>query len=286
MDIVIIGNGFDKAHGLKTSYNDFKRFLEAKYPICVHQIEECINVEKDKLWNDLEDSLAEIDYDCGSDLALLVSYSSKDWQDRYNHDFQHEISEKLSFTKNLAKYAKEWINSIEINCNKILTSFITTHKRYLSFNYTDTLEVLYNVPEENIFYIHGKAKRDKSIILGHNAKCYPCDLINPEDDIRIEEGNIILSNAQKSLKKPSERIVNTNKRYFESLTNIKNVYILGHSLSEIDDIYFTNLAKYIPQNSKWFISYYSNDDSQNIDIFAEKNKLIGKIKKIEIEDLQ
>ena len=65
--LVVIGNGFDKFHGLKTSCGDFKKFLEQKYPRCVEQIEEYIDITKyagvkdDDLWKNLEANLAEVD---------------------------------------------------------------------------------------------------------------------------------------------------------------------------------------------------------------------------------
>ena len=32
MDILILGNGFDLAHGLKTKYSDFLEYCKEKYP--------------------------------------------------------------------------------------------------------------------------------------------------------------------------------------------------------------------------------------------------------------
>ncbi len=284
MDVVVIGNGFDLFHELKTSYNNFKMYLTLEHPECIQQVEEFIDIESNALWNNLEASLAKIDYEMIYEKAsaLLESYGSDDWKDRYHHDFQYEIWKSLSFTNNLAKYAKEWINSIEMKSNKILQEFTFENVLFISFNYTDTLEEFYKIPENNIFYIHGKAKRDNGIILGHNAECYCFNQNYISDDIRIQEGNIILNQSQKNLKKPSEEIISTNKNYFETMVDVKNIYILGHSLSEVDDIYFINMIKYIPKNCKWFISYYN--DKSNIDEFIKRHNINSEVNKIKIED--
>lgn len=38
MNLFIIGNGFDLAHGLATKYNDFKEYLQKTYPQAIADI--------------------------------------------------------------------------------------------------------------------------------------------------------------------------------------------------------------------------------------------------------
>ena len=39
---------------------------------------------------------------------------------------------------------------------------------YISFNYTDTLERVYGIPDNKILYFHGKASRSDNLIYGHD----------------------------------------------------------------------------------------------------------------------
>lgn len=43
--LYIIGNGFDKAHGLKTSYWNFREFLEEKHPRFLYKFERLYGYE-------------------------------------------------------------------------------------------------------------------------------------------------------------------------------------------------------------------------------------------------
>lgn len=61
----------------------------------------------------------------------------------------------------------EWIESIDISNAKAKFS-LSTKARYLTFNYTETLERLYNIPQQNILHVHGSRLRHDEYIIGHN----------------------------------------------------------------------------------------------------------------------
>ena len=47
-------------------------------------------------------------------------------------------------------------------------------------------------------------------------------------------------------------------RFFNSLTIVNEVYIFGHSLSEIDFDYFAEIKKNVSLTCRWYISYHDN----------------------------
>ena len=55
---------------------------------------------------------------------------------------------------------------------------------FLSFNYTDTFEVLYGIPEESIIHIHGRASFKEKLVVGHNRVIDPGDYWNDSLDMR------------------------------------------------------------------------------------------------------
>ena len=68
---------------------------------------------------------------------------------------------------------KEWIKSIKYTCaDEHLKPLINSCSDYLSFNYTNTLEILYGIDRRKILYLHGNALRDDELILGHREKSW------------------------------------------------------------------------------------------------------------------
>ena len=71
MKLYIIGNGFDREHGLSTQYWDFRSFLEDIDPSFLYLFESHYNIypnsseahKKNLLWNEFETNLANIDED-------------------------------------------------------------------------------------------------------------------------------------------------------------------------------------------------------------------------------
>lgn len=62
MRLFIVGNGFDRAHDLPTSYWDFRTFLETNYPDFLESFEQHYYIvsndseefKRNLLWNDFE----------------------------------------------------------------------------------------------------------------------------------------------------------------------------------------------------------------------------------------
>ena len=79
---------------------------------------------------------------------------------------------------------------------------------------------------------------------------------------------------ENSAKKTSEVIIK-NKSYFKSLEGIKNIVVVGHSLSKVDYPYFKEIIKYNTSSAdlKWFISWYSSDGLRKITEFVSEMKI-------------
>lgn len=77
---------------------------------------------------------------------------------------------------------RNWVDSININdAEKVLD--LPMECRYLTFNYTETLERVYSIPESNILHIHGSRLSDKEYIIGHNNYQDPQDAYNDESQM-------------------------------------------------------------------------------------------------------
>lgn len=209
----------------------------------------------------------------------MLGYGDENWSDSAHHDFQYMIKEVLAFSSDISYYFSQWIQNIDTRVfTRVSSEVINAKSKFLTFNYTDTLESSYGIPEEQIVYIHGKALRGDKLIVGH----HDTSLIEEEEveefwseeerelyyqnyaeDVRITEAKEIIKNYFKHTYKDSTSIIKKNQNFFNSLRMINEIYIFGHSLSMIDFEYFWEIKKRVSLLCKWNISYHSSEDYYN-----------------------
>jgi len=271
--LYIIGNGFDLHHNIKSSYCNFKKYIERVDNQLFELIDEYLQIEDN--WSDFEEALSSVDIDTLTQRAgdFLVSYSAEDWSDAYHHDYQYEIEEvtrKLSFK--LKQYFEEWLTLLKIPKKKdIEKKLLQLDKsaKYLTFNYTHTLQKTYKIKKSNVLHIHGALGKSKKIILGHNwnpaNKTYLHDQRDPEDlDPRVSEGNEIIESYFRTTFKPTKEIIKNNKSFFSKLNKVRKIIIIGHSISQVDILYFKKISKKIKKSKvAWIVTYHTKNDKKN-----------------------
>ena len=156
----------------------------------------------------------------------------------------------------------EWAKSIEISRHKAIS--LNPNSIFLTFNYTDTLEELYSVPEDHVLHIHGRASIGGPIIVGHQQLLEPLDHLKRANDFR--DNNNIINNIYdyNSLYKPVEKIIEKNSPFFRTLNLIENVVVIGHSCGCIDEPYFLRIQESIGNDAVWAFSYHNDEDLQRI----------------------
>jgi hypothetical protein len=311
--LYVIGNGFDLHHGLKTSYYDFSEYLKENNPQLFGTLEKYISypISDDSLWSRFEENLANLDADeiLSENSDYLPNIASDDFRSRDLHTFPDIMHEQfLQLTSGLLSEFKNFILAVRFPDSAYEQKLrIDKDSIFLNFNYTNTLERLYNITNNQINYIHNSVYRNRDeIILGHGIDPEnfekeiptPPDNLDEEDyeewyrmnndyDYSFDTGRESLYEYFKIMHKPTKQIIENNKIFFDSLDIIDEIYIFGHSISEVDILYFQKLAKSVSPNSKWSFSYYSHE---NIPIL--KNSLIGagvkedQISSIRLQDIQ
>lgn len=276
--LYIIGNGFDIQHGLKSRYWDFKEYLDKTDKQLVEKLEEYFGSVA--LWSDFEETLAYLDTEQIVDECMdcLQPYHAEDWSDAYHHDYQYEVQQRISLiTDTLKKRFTEWILQLRLpnNANEHMV-VVDKNATFINFNYTDTLERLYKVTPDQIFYIHNKAVDTKStLILGHsrnpqNAKKLD-ELYSDEDtDVRVAEGNEILDDYFIETYKSTETIITENSDFFDRLKDLETIYVFGHSLSGVDRPYFLEIIKRIDIDKvTWKVSFHNEKDLNGFRVFFQ-----------------
>lgn len=265
--LYIIGNGFDQFHGLKTSYDDFRRFVKQTDSNLYELVEKYYMYKKQDFWHDFEENLGLLDDDILRDYALnyLEQYGCNNWSDSFNHDYQYEISRILeTLTKGLYKSFELWLSAISFNGTKKRFIELSKDANYLSFNYTDTLEKVYDISRANILHIHGcYSKNAKSgITYGHGGHNYIID--KSIEDPRVAEGEEIIKNYFRTSKKPVVKIIKKHKEFFcNTIHGTRKVIVIGHSMNNIDYPYFKEISKSLGNDVNWTYYYHSTCDIVN-----------------------
>lgn len=91
----------------------------------------------------------------------------EEWRNCMWHDAQVLLEEDSEIFVEMKRIFIEWIHSIDIS-SSIRWEEIKSEKLYLNFNYTKTLEKLYNIPTNSILHIHGTIGEE--VIIGHTTK--------------------------------------------------------------------------------------------------------------------
>lgn len=310
--LYVIGNGFDLIHNVKSRYYDFYKYLCKKDELIPIYMEALF--DKDDIWGDFEDSLAHLDRSVINGLdAALEDFNVYDEDD---DDFTYadyysaieETSRPVTFlTEELPELFRKWINKLQPEKDKHpLCYLLSLNAKYINFNYTEFLESIYGIPNDNILYIHGCRKnRKEKLILGHgnnidklydkwyeknkksssknknapvnlayfreNEKENYDDYITPLRYYALNEVSANIEGYYDDSKKDTAKIIENNKLYFYDLNNIETIIVLGHSFSKVDYPYFEEIIKNNSNKKtlKWYISWYNIDDLIRITLFLD-----------------
>lgn len=209
--LYIIGNGFDIHHGLDTRYSDYQNYLygigesylvgqlESFYPDIVD------NRDRAYKWGDVEKALGNIDYiatynECNDDVEIDYDHmmqTAATLEDKPQQMLE-EILDRLHIT------FENWINSIDVSADKDDTLYLFNPDGiFLNFNYTDTLEVIYNIHRSSITYIHGRRKSRDELILGHGTEINPSNAFLENNAIYEDNAYLGIINTANAQRKKS-----------------------------------------------------------------------------------
>lgn len=159
-ELMIIGNGFDLNHGLKTKYSDFVVANEDSKVL--KKFEELAN-KYIETWYDFESVIQHIHQTewqkfIGSDTALFTDVEINKFEDKIKkHNYLFEEVRQL-----FSSYINNINQTSRIELNPILVELFTPNSLAITFNYTSFIEEY----TDNVDYVHGSIERDKEIILG------------------------------------------------------------------------------------------------------------------------
>lgn len=284
-NLIIIGNGFDLAHNLETSYPQFIKYLvDSNRDNIIHKdlfirpvemfYEELrrINHYDIHLRNTVKNNLL---------IQLILNHFLQNWSDVEELYFRHlynigensatydkpEILNKEfdQIKSALEKYLSEQESkSVKIESyNAMFSALDSESTLILNFNYTKTIERLYNssLTKSDVLHFHGELGSDTNpIIFGYAA--------SHEDARKLVEknNNEFMKNIKKHLYKRT-----ANEALLTKYLNHKqiNVLILGHSCGLSDKLILNQILthEHVETIRTFYFEKYENyfDTAVNID---------------------
>ena len=297
MILYILGNGFDIAHGLPTSYKYFDQFMEREHPYKKEYYEKNYE-DPDKLWSDFENQLTKIDFNY---LLEGISDSMRELGENPPIDcgegswLYDEIFKGMPSADGLKDYFAKWCATIEITGKTCVRLFeLTNRDIYLNFNYTSVLEDIYKIKESRILHIHGYVRAGEvrdNIIVGHSEEPFNYDDHRriPEEEDYEDPNNLrylICDETQipmvaavcdycNSLNKKIPERLKLLKSFLDG-KDISAIRVFGHSMGPADIPYFKAIQKYAGVHVPWEIALFDNSASSRARIeaiFEEPGKI-------------
>ena len=271
--IVIVGNGFDLYHGVKSSYRHYKKWLIKCDPDLYKLLERYIDVAGN-WWCDFERNLGDFN------IVKILRECPRNYKHQKDPRFPptptypgnwffDEMRERITAS------FKAWVKTLRCASDCALIQ-LPKARLYISFNYTDTLEKLYRISKDQILYIHGKVSCGDDLVFGHGKCQYEL-----ENDYKQKYGLIesksfyeagtfgdeefqLMMGVSYWEKNPYIYIVKYNEILLPAVMSSDEVFIYGFSFSEVDRPYIEWIAEKKP-TLRWYVSWHSQKDKQRVE---------------------
>lgn len=294
MNLYVIGNGFDKAHLLKTDYIDFRDYLYETHPDFLSAFEDtygnCLESRRDlvyeSLWKTFEGNLCEVAEDFIVESATSLHLGLEGGDIDIEDTMMEYLEAQYSFIDRLQDYLYEWITRLDIDI-AAKTTYIhpvydngddITEDLFLTFNYTLVLENVYKINPENICHIHNSiSNKQEKLLIGHGnydkkfeARAQMHIAQERYEDKKSAVYSTLANYYEKTEKNPNYHIDN-NRFFFNRVADARQIFVVGHSFGEVDMPYFEEIKKRVSPTTQW------NIVSRNEQEVIEKVRSLKKI---------
>lgn len=270
--LYLIGNGFDLAQGLKTSYNDFYKYLCEQTPknrIEAQMIEQIKGDECEK-WSDLELALGEFTKD------LIDKTEFEDFYYLLCDQLREYLSGQTRGFKPtdgiIDKYVKDLVRPDYYLCERDKQLYRNHFNRYtdnrnitiVSFNYTDVFEKcldIYNSKQN--FPTYGIQYRLQNIEKIHGTLATPYLLMGVNDENQI--ANSVFANDEDVLDymvKPRSNFeigTRIEERFANYINEAHLIVAMGLSFGETDKVWWKTIGTRLKNDSKTIVLLFVHE---------------------------
>ena len=264
-NLYIIGNGFDLHHGVRCDFEDFMKWLKKNDKSLFTDLTQVYDdAENNNWWRDFENSLAQlnINYYANKKGNLYDPEYIKDGsiEEKTGYASQNVIEEFDKIKESLRQDFQKWLSDVYKNCPKDKKiQFPSEGSIFLTFNYTKTLEDIYEIDAKRVYHIHGVIDDKDSMVVGHGLGEEELNDMLKSQELRIGEVwnkklnrmtrlQIVTAKHKElaalsslesivSLKKDVEGCIEKNQQFFNEILDVERIYVYGFSFSSIDKPY-------------------------------------------------
>lgn len=267
-ELVIIGNGFDLHHGLKTSYGAFFDFAKERSPSVFELLSGLFLESHDYMGFERPDAADEASFifDRWSDFETCLGIlddeefgqRSRDDISEYMEELGMEetiVNEFIANVSGILDVFRDWVSEVDLPVSHRRSFQFDQTTVFVNFNYTETLEAYYGVNLARIFYIHGRRGTTDRLIVGHDSDPPQAQHKDDLPDIQYNPFYAYL----RQTRKPVESIEPKLWNWLTGFPAIDRISVRGHSLGYVDLPYFKMVAKAYP-SALWSFSYYGDDE--------------------------
>lgn len=273
--LFILGNGFDLHHGLPTRYTDFMAFMKQRHSkvagdfikgiglYSLHYWNRMDQITEDILWNDMESIF-------GSYETMEMAEEHRDWDSSpdYRGPAAKQLRDILRLPNHISDYLNKWLAGVEPFLKTVLPKprlqalFSAPGSLYLNFNYTTTLESVYGL--EPVYHLHGRV--GETLVMGHGQILGRVQMDPREYGINVVNEKFVESSFRAS-RKNCKKIMKRLPQVFEpgNLEEVSQIFILGHSLNEIDMPYFRRIKRLCSKDVQWNIFVLPGQEDQYLE---------------------
>jgi len=305
--LYIIGNGFDVAHGIPTTYWSFRTYLEEHNPEFLLFFEKLYDIEplddtepwysedaqerwnksvNNELWSIFEEVMGHPNISSMEDFSSSVlddmdletgNIGIRDTMDDY-------WKNEFGFVNELQGLVNEWISKIDLLgiLPKKKGLIRNSNDYFFTFNYTNTLEDVYHV--ENVMHIHGSIGESANYepIMGH---CNKSEIdkyrrLSYEAEEEYDEGgasiNSAISGYLEAIFKNTASLIKFHDHYFSCLSSVNHVIVVGWSAGDVDVPYLQKIKECVNSGAKWTAYFYDEIALNSIKDAFEKTGITSK----------
>lgn len=294
MKLYICGNGFDLHHKLATGYEAYAHFLHENYPHVHRQYKSfpyltlpCARNIDITPWSDIENSLT-IQYDDLMANAISEGYPdvSSDTDSRWS-DMAVNMEILTNFVEEFTGHCfYEWVSNIDYS-QVIPDLQLPKNGLYLTFNYTDTLQSVYEIPDQNILHVHGAAKLINSENVSNDDVRRELQFGSSElipvavsDELESQYGSddfygVSIEPAIHTLIAFIHRTTKDLQSNYSAILDflqskqIDEITVMGHTLCQADLAYYTDVLLPLFNTHHWTFMRHGDDSSKDIQRFLQ-----------------
>lgn len=267
----LIGNGFDRNLGLKTTYSDFVKVYKTLKSSSPHieAFREHIKSNEEK-WSAAEEALGQytqyfkagqgiVFSQCQSDFCYHLADYLKQQQERVDYNSNQEKIKK-SF-ENLQKFSAPFSAGIRAKLNELYQSRKVENVffDFINFNYTDTLDRCLSIVKQNPGILGNHEYGGRNLIHTVGKLCHVHGTVNGEmvfgvnDESQIAKPEVF-NGCELSKKFLIKRFTNESQdENTDSIAhNILNassiIYVYGMALGVTDKLWWSRICRWLTED--------------------------------------